>query len=921
MIIRLFLFLFLPIFYLYAGPNITELKQALQDNPELLNTPQAKSMMQKKGLSLDDVNKRLNTTTKDSNVSTNTNEIQNSIDFNQDFFNDANITQDNNISDINVTTFKKRVNPFTFKTNSEIEEELYNQQQVLVSKKLSRYSMKFYANNNFIDSASRPTPDNYIVSVGDKIDIHIYGDRDQSYTLDIKNNGNVDLAYIGPVKIGGMKYIDAKKHLKNKLKTHYKMSSFNITMNNYSTIQVTLTGEVKYPGVYNLSSFSTVKDLLIVAQSINDYSSVRNISIKRNSKVIISLDFYDLLFKGKDFTSNMLKHGDIVIIKKAVKLVSIDGYINSSAIFELKRDENLYKLIEYAGGMKPEASKLNIKIDRYSDNLKLETFKLSYKNAKKFKMQNGDKVYIYPLDFTAQNSVDFHGNIIRPGKFKLSGDKTLNTLLKNLVEDDLKKFFLPQTYFNYALIKRYSKDLNYETESFNLSNVLDGSKIIKLNPQDEIFIFAKNDIYSNSFVTTIGDVLTKPGKLQYFSGMTLQDAVHASVVDGVIDDKVRVTTLNTSNNMPKTSFFSLKEEANTKLSAYDEIEVYDYYKTHILEPIRINGEVINPSATFYEEGMTLHDLVEMSGGLTHMAYKNNIEIVRYFIDEYQNRQKEILNYDLNMIDLRDIKLKAYDDITIFKIPKWGERKTIEISGQVKFPGIYTINDGERLVSVLKRAGGFTKEAFVNGTIFARESIRLNQVEQYNRSLVKIKRELAMFNAMPANAKNSNVSSQAADVLNEVILEAKKYQPIGRVSIKIDENLTSLEKSQFNLVLQDKDSITIPTTMDTVTVFGEVFNPTSFIHNSNKDSDFYIELASGFSRTADKDSIYIIHADGTSEPVNEGWFSSNIDIQKGDTIVVPLYIKEFDNLQIWDSVAKIFSSFALTAAAVNSLGVL
>ena len=99
------------------------------------------------------------------------------------------------------------------------------------------------------------------------------------------------------------------------------------------------------------------------------------------------------------------------------------------------------------------------------------------------------------------------------------------------------------------------------------------------------------------------------------------------------------------------------------------------------------------------------------------------------------------------------------------------------------------------------------------------------------------------------------------------------------------------------------------------------NPTSFIYDKNKDADAYIEMASGFLRSADESSVNIIHADGVSEPVSRGWLSAGNSIQKGDTIIVPMYIKEYNKLDLWDSVAKILSSFALTAAAVNSLGVL
>lgn len=911
-----FRFLLTTIFTLslYAVPSMEQMKEAVKNDPSLLNTPQAQAMMKEKGVSAAEIQAKLNQENKITKETLDEKDIENNIDI-------VDSNDSNKLGEINEQNLSKRLNPFMYKTSGDLRAELNAKQQLLTKSKLARYSSSFYSNKNTIDSSSLPTPDNYTISTGDVLSIHVYGDRDKEYVLNVNNNGSVDLEFIGPVKVAGMKFVKAKEHLVNKLKAHFQLSNFSINMQSYSSIQVTLIGDVKHPGIYNLSSFSTAKDLLLAARGVRDSASVREILIKRNSRTIAKLDFYELLFKGKRFTTTLLRHGDVVVIQKAKKLVSIDGYVNYAAIFELNNFEKLGKLIEYAGGMKANASKYNIKIDRYSNNAIFETFKINYRKAKKFKMQDGDKVYIYPLDSSVDSSVNIYGNIIRPGSYRINENATLNGFFKESLSSGMKNFFLPQTYFEYGVIKRYSYSLNYETKSFHLGNVIDGTEKINLMPKDEIFIFSKNDIASSAYVTTVGEALLTRGKLQHFEGMTIRDAVHASGVEGILDDKVRVTTIHTLNRLPSTSFYSLKTQGNTPLHAYDEIEVYDYYKTHLLEPVSIKGEVINPTTVFYEKGMSLKNLFDVAGGITPMAYINKVEIVRYYIDQESHRQKKIITIDLRDVNKETYKIEPYDEVSIFKIPQWGEKKSVILKGEVKFPGTYTIDNGEKLSSIIKRAGGYTKDAFINGTVFTRESIRKNQVDQYNKALAQIKRELAIFNAMPANSKKSAAMAQSNGTLNEVILEAKKYQPIGRVSIKLDENLSAFEDSEFNLVLKDLDTITIPTQVDTVTVFGEVFNPTSFVYSSQNGVDEYIAKASGFARAADESRVYVIHADGTSEPVNSGWFSSSVEIQKGDTIVVPIYIKEYDTLEVWDSVARVLASFALTAAAVNSLGVI
>ena len=920
-----FRILLLPLLFslsLLAAPSMEQMKAMVQQNPDLLNTPQAEAMMREKGISKADIKSRLTKSQEMTKDIIAIDDIENSIDFRD--ANETNSSMENNVTDLILEEkidLGKRLNPFAYKTSQELRESLNARQQILTDKKLTRYSDTFYANKNSIDSASRPTPDDYILSTGDILEVHIYGDRNKRYELELSNDGSVDIEFIGPVRIGGMSFIEAKKHLKSKLKHHFKMSSFKVVISKYSSIQVTLIGDVKYPGIYNLSSFSTAKDLFVEAKGVRKGASVREIDIKRKGKTIAKLDFYDLLFKGKTVGTTLLKHGDIVVVKKAKKLVSIDGFVNHAAIFELNDSETLKTLIKYAGGMKADASSRHIKIDRYSNNSIFETFHLSYSKARKFKMKDGDKVYIYQLDSSADTSVNIYGNVIRPGSYSLAKKSSLTDLLNGELNFGMKRFFLPETYFEYGLIKRYSRTLNYETKSFNLSKVIKGEETVPLHPQDEIFIFSQNDLRTSTFITTKGDVLIEPGKLRYFEGMTLRDAVNGAGVDGILDDQIRVTTINTPDRMPKTIFYSYKKDASVKLSAYDEVEVYDYYEMHLLQPISIKGEVINPTTVFYEKGMTLQNLLESSGGFTVEAFLNRVEIVRYFIDEKSNRKKKILNLDLCEIDKNSYILEPYDEVTIYKIPNWNEKRVVTLKGEVKFPGKYTVSNGERLSSVIKRAGGFTEEAFIDGAVFTRDSIRKQQIDQYHKALSRIKRELAIYNAMPANSKKAVGSSEASNTLNEVILEAQKYQPIGRVSIQLEYDLEKLKRSEFDLVLKNLDEITIPNQIDTVTVFGEVFNPTSFVYSSEISSEKYIEMASGLSRSADEDSIYVIHANGTSELLATGWFSDDVEIKKGDTIVVPLYIKETNQLEVWDSVSRILASFAITVATINTLGII
>jgi len=1008
---KILLFLVGSALALFAEPSIAQIKAAVSANPSLLNTPQAQAAMKDRGITSSDIKAKLNKqNVATSQESVTQKKVENKIETTEKTETQQEIEVGQKIS--SSTT----VNPFAFQSNQSIQKLNSKKQQHINHKKLSRYATKFFNNKNLIDSSSLPTPDNYIITNKDQLVIYVYGDKDKTFFPVVNNDGTIKLPFVGPLHIGGMSFKEAKSYLQKVLKQHFQLSSFYINMQKYSTIQVTLIGDVTAPGLYNIPSFSTLKDLLIRAKGINSSASLRDIEIKRNGKIYKHIDLYKFFFQTHEkepFT--ILQHGDVIILHKAPILVSIDGYVNTNAIFELTKKETLQDLLQYARGLKPNASKTNITIQRFENNNLQKTFTLSLKETKKFKLFNGDKVYVYPLDFTTKASISIYGNIIRPGNYPLPKDKLLNTLLKEQLKHGMEKFFLPKTYLEYGVIKRYN-NLKYTTLSFNLNDIISNKVKLKLYPQDKLYIFSQSDIFSNSYITTKGDMLKKAGKLQFFEGMTLQDAINTSGINGFIDDMVKVTSFNSTNFMPETKFYSLKKDAQSVfLHPYDEVEVFSYYKKHNLQTVSIYGEVLHPGSFYFEENLTVKKLIDIAGGLTKKAYTKYLSIIRYYIDEKQQRQQKVLSFDLSKTTFKDIQLQPYDEVKIYKIlgwdnqdfdtisisgevhnslttkyskgmtvhdliilaggltkkaylkeieiirhfvdedqirqrkvlhlyskdqvleniklqpydevkfftiPKWNEQKFIFLKGEVKFPGKYAIETGEKLSSIIQRAGGFTKNAFIEGAVFTRESVRQNQIEQYNKTLARIKRQLAIFNAMPANAKNAGANGNALATINEIMAEAKKYQPLGRVSIKLSSNINEFQNSPYDLTLQKGDTLTIPSQIDTVTVFGEVFNPTSFIFQQDLDALDYIDLASGFTRGADEDRVYIIHADGTSEPAISSFLFCDFyeNVHKGDTVVVPMYIKEYNQMELWEGVSKILASFAITAATLQTLGV-
>ena len=991
--------------YILAEPTQAQAMTMIKSNPALLNTPQAKAEMAKRGISKSQVLQKVNNTTKaDSNSVI---EAKNEI---------TNIEAETIQDDMQVQTKKTRIysNPLAYKGNAEKLKDIKSKQNKISTKSLKRFSTTFFTNKNTLNSSSLPVPGYYIVNKNDTISIWIYGGVNKNIDAVVDNNGNINIETLGPIKVAGLEFQKVNEILKAQLSSAFGGAKVAVNISSYSTIQITLTGDVNGAGIYNIASLSTIKDLLIISGGVKHNGSVRDIIIKRDGKILENIDFYELLLGKNEGVSTLLRSGDIIFVPKAQKIVAIDGSVANPALYELRDNENLDSLIKYSGDMKANASKSGIKVQGYNSNEKLVVDNVNFKDAKNKKLQNSDRVYVYSIDAVHKESVYLYGNVVRPGNRNV--EKSLSTLLKKEISSlGLKGVFLENTLFTYAMIKSKNEDLTTSVSRFNLSEVISGNSDVKLNIDDEIYIFNKLDSELNPYVTIKGSVVAQSGEFQYYTGLTVSDLIQIAGLKAPYDtSKIKVITYNTEDLMPLTKIIDIKEAANHSLNEYDEVEIFDYYKTNIISQVSISGsinsprsvmlgkdmtlkdlifaagglkddayydkirvtrinnldgkkfeneelsldlrdvlkngksniklkhkdsvyiynineiairakavisgEVRKPSTVNIGKDMTLKDLIFAAGGFTQKAYKKSCEIIRYHIVN-DERIKEIINIPLSKAN--KFKVKNFDEITIKTIPNWSERKTITLKGEVKFPGTYVIEHGDKLADILKRAGGFTKEAFLYGSVFSRESIKVLQKQKLRESLVKLKQKAAAMGNSPKEAGQSDVQNinETANIIDSLSKEAQALQPIGRVTIKLIDNLNLLEKTSSNLMLKDKDMLFIPSFNDTVLVMGQVMNPTAIIYDDD-DVAFYLSKAGGLTQLADDDNIYVIHANGEAQKYTAGIFlSDSVSIKAGDVVVVPQELITTTGMQFAKDISSIFYQFAITAASLKTVGAL
>jgi protein involved in polysaccharide export with SLBB domain len=317
--------------------------------------------------------------------------------------------------------------------------------------------------------------------------------------------------------------------------------------------------------------------------------------------------------------------------------------------------------------------------------------------------------------------------------------------------------------------------------------------------------------------------------------------------------------------------------------------------------------------------MRLSKLIASAGGLTNKAYMDNVEVLRR---EVKNGERVSSIHQVNLLKANEFVLQSYDEVMIHPIPKWYEKRKITLSGQVKFPGTYVFNDGDKLSDVLTRAGGFTNNAFLYGASFERESVKKIQQKAIQDSMARLKQKIAVTGVQAKEVGQNEVDKEElAQTLNVLAEQGDKLKPLGRVTINLSKDVNILKNSSSDIILQDGDHLNIPTSSDTVMIIGEVMSATAVVYDDDDDVMSYISKVGGFTSIADEDHIYVVHANGEAERFGGGLFlSSQIGVKPGDVIVVPQLLVTSTGIQIAKDISSILYQFAITAASLNTIGV-
>jgi protein involved in polysaccharide export with SLBB domain len=329
--------------------------------------------------------------------------------------------------------------------------------------------------------------------------------------------------------------------------------------------------------------------------------------------------------------------------------------------------------------------------------------------------------------------------------------------------------------------------------------------------------------------------------------------------------------------------------------------------------------------------MRVSDLIRAGGSLDDGAFRAQAEITRYDVNESGGRTTQLIPIDLGAIRrgdaAADLALQPYDVLVIKPIPSWVEPGTIELAGEVRFPGKYPIHQGETMSSVLHRAGGFTDFAFVEGAVFTREELKKREKEQLDLLANRLQSDLAALSleaVAGSAATNSGAGGSAAQGLvvgQQLLSQLRDTKPVGRLVIDLNRVVKGPVGSPEDVVLRNGDKLLVPKKSQEITILGEVQSPTSHVFEAGLTRDDYIARSGGSTQKADRKRIYVVRANGdVVSGERSGWFrrKQSVEIRPGDTIVVPLDTERIRALPLWQAVTTIIYNLAVALLAVRSV---
>jgi polysaccharide biosynthesis/export protein len=786
-----------------------------------------------------------------------------------------------------------------------------------------------------------PVGPEYVLGSGDAVEVDLWGGVSHRFYQTVDREGRISLPEVGPVLVAGKSLAEVQQSVQKILRTQFRDVSADISLARLRTIRVYVVGDVVRPGAYDIGSLSTPLNALFAAGGPTRRGSLRILKHNRGNQLVQEVDVYDLLLHGVKGDIQRLENGDTVMVPPLGPEVTIEGMVRRPAIYEQKDEKSLADVIALAGGLLPTATLRHIEIQRVVAHDKETMLSLDIpaddptgdatKQLDTFRVHDGDKIRIYPITPYAQDAVYLEGHVIRPGKYSYRDGMRLTDLIASY------KDLLPEPAMEYGEIIHLSEpDFRPTVESFDLAKALaDPSKAPALRPLDTVQIFSRYDFENPPVVSVLGDVRA-PGTYRTSGDIHLSDAIHlaggltpdAETLDAQVFRYMPDSTLKILN-VRLDGALAGNPQDNVVLRPRDRVLVHRNTAATDPATVYVKGEVDRPGRYPLTADMRVSDLVRAAGGLKQSADTSTADLTHYVLvndKEVTGQETQITLADALSGDSdKNERLNNGDVLSIRQVPGWDDLgASVTVRGEIVHPGSYGIHPGERLSSVLLRAGGFGPGAYPYGALLMRLEVQKLEQRSYSELVQRVREQQASLKltATSATDPDQRLSAESAFTQWQTTLSNLiNSPPTGRVTIQISSDIRSWKNTSRDITLQAGDILIVPKRPSFVLVQGQVYGPTAVAYRPGKSARWYLLQAGGPTNMANKKATFVIRADGTVVGGHGSFWTGDglsVALRPGDTVIVPE--KALGGPPIWKNLfanAQVLSSIATSAILASA----
>jgi len=566
------------------------------------------------------------------------------------------------------------------------EEELVQELDMILEEGFPVFGASLFSGSSmsFEPSLNIPTPRDYIFGPGDEIRIDVWGAAEQEYTLVVEPDGNIRIPNVGPVRVAGLEYTEARERILRNLKSIYSGLNLDnqsegntyadVALGNVRSVNVSMIGEVRQPGSYTVSSLATVFNMLYAAGGPNRSGSWRSIQIIRGDSVAVEFDLYDLIVHANQKDNVRVMDNDIIRIRPYLNRIRLNGEVKRPGMYELKDGETLSDLMEFAGGFAENAYKDRIVIRRKT-NIERSLSDVKWPEGGDIELRNGDEIEITPIVDRYENRVRVEGAVYMPGDYELTDGMNLSDLL------DKAEGVKENAYLERALLIREMDNMMLESIPFSVRDIIEGNAPdIELQSDDLVRISSIFDL-RETFTIQVSGAVNSPDRFEFLEGMSLEDAIYLAnglrdeaaayrvdVARRVVDADVRTKV----NQIAEVYEFEIDEnfrfsngEGEFKLQPFDRVFVRTKPNYQRQLTVRIEGEVQFPGEYVLENrDSRLSDLIEQAGGLSQYAFTEGASMQRILNirtrelddEELAERSQQLAGLNLENVNLDEFRL-------------------------------------------------------------------------------------------------------------------------------------------------------------------------------------------------------------------------------------------------------------------------